>query len=40
MHLGRANPAPYVVTLGHIVGYFKYQSTKMINLHGQKIMAT
>lgn len=21
-------PRPYVVTLGHIVGYFKYQSTK------------
>ena len=30
-------PRPYVVTLGHIVGYFKYQSTKMINLHGQKL---
>lgn len=23
-------PRPYVVTLGHIVGYFKSQSTKMI----------
>ena len=34
---GAGEPRPYVVTLGHIVGYFKYQSTKMINLHGQKL---
>ena len=37
MHLGRRTP-PLRVTLGHIMhGYFKYQSTKMINLHGQKV---
>lgn len=35
--LGEGGPLPYVVTLGHVVGYFKYQSTKMINLHGQKL---
>lgn len=27
--MGRANPAP---TLGNIIGYFKYQSTKMVDL--------
>jgi hypothetical protein len=36
--LGRANPAPTTspppktITLGNIIGYFKYQTTKKINL--------
>lgn len=28
-------PRPYNVTLGRIIGYFKYQSTKLIDLHDQ-----
>ena len=29
---GRGNPAPTMVTLGQIIAYFKYQSTKQINI--------
>ena len=31
--IGRENPAP-TITLGHIIAYFKYESTKQINQYG------
>lgn len=35
---GRAGkPRPYEVTLGRIIAFFKYQSTKLIDLHDQKL---
>jgi putative transposase len=30
-HVGESSPLPYTPTLGQIIGYFKYQSTKDIN---------
>ena len=30
--VGAGKPRPYVPTLGNIIGYFKYQTTKKINL--------
>lgn len=30
-------PRPYEVTLGRIIAFFKYQSTKLVDLHNQKL---